>query len=92
MRKIDRRCLDRIRIIRSLEELHEYGRDRTGAQCETAHLASRGKNRMRNANRHPLKAQGFFPTGAFPDRTDQAAKLHTDKRTDYDIVGDEDRP
>ena len=31
-------------------------------------------------------------TGIPLDRTDQAAKLHTDKRTDYDIVGDEDRP
>lgn len=42
--------------------------------------------------RHPLKAQGFLPTGAGPDRADQAAKLHRDKRTDYDVVGDEDRP
>lgn len=47
---------------------------------------------MRNRDRHPLKARGFLPTDAFPDRTDQAAKLHTDKRTDYDVVGDEDRP
>jgi len=47
---------------------------------------------MRNRDRHPLKARGFLRRGAFCDRTDQAAKLHTDKRTDYDTVGDEDRP
>ena len=47
---------------------------------------------MRNRDRHPLKAQRFLPTGAGPYRADQAAKLHRDKRTDYDIVGDEDRP
>ena len=92
MGKIVRRCLDRIRIIRPLEELHEYGRDRTGARCETAHFASRRRNFMGNRDRHPLKAQRFLPTGAGPDRADQAAKLHRDKRTDYDIVGDEDRP
>ena len=61
-----------------------------GAKPLMSHPAA--KNRMRNGDRHPLKAQGFLPAGVFPHRTDQAAKLHTDKRTDYDIIGDEDRP
>jgi hypothetical protein len=62
-----------------------------GAKPLISHPAD--KNRMRSGDRHPLKAQRFLgrQRSLGPD-TDQAAKLHRDKRTDYDIVGDEDRP
>ncbi len=89
MRKIVCVRPDRILIIRRPEERHEYGRDRTGARCETAHFASRRRNLSRRTGTDTVE---FLREVALCDRTDQEAKLHRDKRTDYDIAGDEDRP